>query len=58
MLADTTVERKAAAPVFDQAVPVFRKRQAGAAGPASSVQEENVMQFMLLSKKGNKPQVS
>lgn len=58
MIADTTVERKAAPPVFDQAVPMFRKRQPGGGGghgkaPAS----DNNMQFMLLSKKGNKPQV-
>jgi hypothetical protein len=61
MLADTTVERKAAPPVFDQAVPVFRKRQVGATtstAPATRPEDErNMMQFMLLSKKGNKPQV-
>ncbi|BEI85184.1 hypothetical protein CcaverHIS002_0505850 [Cutaneotrichosporon cavernicola] len=51
MLADTTVERKAAPPVFDQAVPMFRKRQQNGESDASK------MQFMLLSKKGNKPQV-
>lgn len=54
MLADTTVERKAAPPVFDQAVPMFRKRQVN--GTAES--DASKMQFMLLSKKGNKPQVS
>lgn len=53
MLADTTVDRKAAPPVFDQAVPMFRKRQQN----GTSADESN-MQFMLLSKKGNKPQVS
>lgn len=52
MLADTTVERKAAPPVFDQAVPMFRKRQ------QNGESEAGKMQFMLLSKKGNKQQVS
>lgn len=51
MLADTKVERKAAPPVFDQAVPMFRKRQ------QNGEPDEGKMQFMLLSKKGNKPQV-
>jgi regulator of nonsense transcripts 2 len=51
MLADTTVERKAAPPVFDQAVPMFRKRQ------QNGESEAGKMQFMLLSKKGNKQQV-
>lgn len=59
MLADTTVERKAAPPIFDQAVPVFRKRQPNAPAPAAPIEaDENKMQFMLLSKKGNKSQVS
>ncbi|TXT09089.1 hypothetical protein VHUM_02563 [Vanrija humicola] len=60
MIADTTVERKAAPPVFDQAVPMFRKRQGGGAaahGKEPSNSNDNNMQFMLLSKKGNKPQV-
>lgn len=66
MLADTTVGRKAAPPVFDQAVPMFRKK--GGSGPKGSVSAQHAeeaappvdasqMQFMLLSKKGNKPQV-
>lgn len=54
MLADTTVERKAAPPVFDQAVPMFRKK--AGAGAAAQPKDDR-MQFMLLSKKGNKPQV-
>lgn len=52
MLADTTVGRKAAPPVFDMAVPMFRKKHAQ---PKEA--DDNNMQFMLLSKKGNKPQV-
>lgn len=62
MLADTTVERKAAPPIFDQAVPMFRKRPAGPNASASVLADRTPdvgkMQFMLLSKKGNKPQVS
>jgi regulator of nonsense transcripts 2 len=69
MLADTTSERKAA-PVFDQAVPMFRKRQqqqhggaggisaSGSSSGAPRAADESMMQFMLLSKKGNKSQVS
>lgn len=57
MLADTTVERKAAPPIFDQAVPMLRKKQAGSAGTQREA-EDSTMQFMLLSKKGNKSQVS
>jgi regulator of nonsense transcripts 2 len=70
MLADTTDtrrgERKAAPPIFDTAVPHIRRQAEGAAVPgaagggkagASAVEQER-MQFSLLSKKGNKQQVS
>ncbi|KAL1407550.1 mRNA decay protein [Vanrija albida] len=57
MIADTTVERKAAPPVFDQAVPMFRKRQPGGPAHGRAPASDDNMQFMLLSKKGNKPQV-
>ncbi len=58
MLADTTEatrkqERKTAPPVFDTAVPLIRK--AKEEGKPSSTTH---MQFSLLSKKGNKQQVS
>lgn len=58
MLADTTQERKAAPPVFDQAVPVYRKRQTNEPAASSSSKDtkdaNDKMQFMLLSKRGNK----
>ncbi|KAL7421122.1 mRNA decay protein [Cryptotrichosporon argae] len=64
-LADTTVERKTAAPIFDQAVPILRKAPAGArhattglaTGPGMKTGDGGKMQFMLLSKRGNKQQV-
>ncbi|WVQ93013.1 hypothetical protein IAU59_000076 [Kwoniella sp. CBS 9459] len=80
MLADTTDarrdQRKAAPPVFDTAVPVFRKQRAddhqpsnqmfdqtSGSGPSSAAAVNGAgeagkgMQFMLLSKKGNKQQM-
>ena len=56
MLADTTdarrSERKNAAPIFDTAVPLIRRKADGIEGDAGK------MAFTLLSKRGNKPQVS
>lgn len=70
MLADTTDtrrgERKAAPPIFDTAVPHIRRMADGSSSVSSSavgkagppVVDQERMQFSLLSKKGNKPQVS
>jgi regulator of nonsense transcripts 2 len=56
MLADTTdvrkVERKAAPPVFDTAVPLIRRKAGEVDGGAG------IMQFSLLSRRGNKQHVS
>lgn len=54
MIADTTVDRKTAPPVFDQAVPVLRKR----GQPAPAEKDDGQMPFMLMTKRGNKAQVS
>lgn len=56
MMADTTDARRgdtrrAAPPVFDTAIPHIRNREERTAG-------EGKMNFTLLSKKGNRPQVS
>lgn len=57
MIADTTVDRKTAPPVFDQAVPVLRKR--GQPQPAVAEKpDDGQMPFMLMTKRGNKAQVS
>lgn len=56
MIADTTVDRKTAPPVFDQAVPVLRKR--GQQQPAQEKPDDGQMPFMLMTKRGNKAQVS
>jgi hypothetical protein len=64
MLADTTdarkVDRKTAPPVFDTAVPLIRRQQQQQAQQDAIPTEAkaNHMQFSLLSKKGNKQQVS
>ena len=64
MLADTTdarkVDRKTAPPVFDTAVPLIRRQQQQQAQQDAfpSEAKANHMQFSLLSKKGNKQQVS
>lgn len=60
--------RKTNVPIFDSAVPLMRKNKATArddgAGPGGSSMGEvpteanGLMKFMLLTKKGNKPQVS
>ncbi|EJT53100.1 hypothetical protein A1Q1_00107 [Trichosporon asahii var. asahii CBS 2479] len=54
MIADTTVDRKTAPPVFDQAVPVLRKR--GQQQPAQEKPDDGQMPFMLMTKRGNKAQ--
>ncbi len=58
MLADTTetrrLDRKAAPPVFDMAVPLIKRAHAPDDGQPSDGKH---MQFALLSKKGNKQQV-
>lgn len=62
--ADKKGDRKATIPVFDSAVPLMRRAQKGGrAGDEESIRtapEETGgnMKFMLLTKKGNKPQVS
>jgi regulator of nonsense transcripts 2 len=64
MLADTTdarkVDRKTAPPVFDTAVPLIRRQQQQQAQQDTTPAEPKTshMQFSLLSKKGNKQQVS
>lgn len=55
MIADTTVDRKTAPPVFDQAVPVLRKR--GQQPQVAEKPDDGQMSFMLMTKKGNKAQV-
>lgn len=57
MIADTTVDRKTAPPVFDQAVPVLRKRGQQPPQPAEK-SDDGQMPFMLMTKRGNKAQVS
>ena len=57
MLADTTdvrrsEPRKTAAPVFDSAVPLIKRK------PAPITSNGDSMQFTLLSKRGNKQHVS
>jgi hypothetical protein len=64
MLADTTdvrkVDRKTAPPVFDTAVPLIRRQQPASENDDAKAVVGNTshMQFSLLSKKGNKQQVS
>jgi len=64
MLADTTdvrkIDRKTAPPVFDTAVPLIRRQPPASENDDAKpvVGSTGHMQFSLLSKKGNKQQVS